>query len=431
MAPTNNKAKTTEWPVGLKDFRVFWFSELLKRRICAGKIKNSLGKLTDLVFRLSDPYPEAVGIYIEHGWGKPTEFIPWEKVVKIESDAIFVKSPEGDEVYPPFVDQPGWILVNEHLMGRTILDMDGRRVEVVNDVHLLETRGRMYMVHVDISFNGFFRRWGLGRMHWVKDRLISWRYVQPLSLEDAIATDTVSLSKTRKEIRELPSEDLADVLEILSGEEQQAVFSALDSEKAAETLTQVEPRAQRQLIATLRKERARTILSEMSVPQLADLFSVLPHDDMVEMMGLLPPEQAERIKAIVSDREVTARFLMSTDYVTFPKETRVGDVLHTFRSSQREPDTISYIYVVTGEENLLEGVVDLRELVLSPDTMSLAEIMVSPVVTAEEDDMREDMEELFAKYHYRMIPVVDPHDRLLGVIHHRDIMQGIETRSER
>ncbi|MCX5907363.1 MAG: CBS domain-containing protein [Deltaproteobacteria bacterium] len=45
--------------------------------------------------------------------------------------------------------------------------------------------------------------------------------------------------------------------------------------------------------------------------------------------------------------------------------------------------------------------------------------------------MREDMEELFAKYHYRMIPVVDPHDRLLGVIHHRDIMQAIETRSER
>ena len=43
--------------------------------------------------------------------------------------------------YPPFVDQKGWILIDKHLMGRTVLDMDGRRTEVVNDVHLLETKG--------------------------------------------------------------------------------------------------------------------------------------------------------------------------------------------------------------------------------------------------------------------------------------------------
>ena len=66
-------------------------------------------------------------------------------------------------------------------MGRTILDMDGRRVEVVNDVHLLESRGRILIVHVDISFNGFLRRWGLGKIRWIKNNLISWKYVQPLS----------------------------------------------------------------------------------------------------------------------------------------------------------------------------------------------------------------------------------------------------------
>ena len=128
-------------------------------------------------------------------------------------------------------------------MGKTILDMDGRRTEVVNDVHLLESKGRMVVVHVDISFNGFLRKWGLGWIHSIKDQFISWRYVQPLSLEDAVASDTVSLSITRAQIKELPSEDLADALEELSGEEQTAVFSLLDSEKAAETLMEAEPRA--------------------------------------------------------------------------------------------------------------------------------------------------------------------------------------------
>ena len=413
-------------PVATKVYREFFFSELLKQPICVGKINNRLGKLSDLVFRQAEPYPEAVGIYLEHGWGRPTEFIPWDRVVKIEDDAIFVQPPPEGTVYSPFVDQPGWLLINEHLMGRTILDMDGRRIEVVNDVHLLESKGKMVIVHVDLSFNGFLRKWGLHRLRWLKNQFISWRYVQPLSLEDAVATDAVLLSITRRQIRELPSEDLADALEQLTGQEQQAFFSALDSEKAAETLMDAEPRAQRQLIANLHRERARTILSEMSIPQLAALFSVLPHDDMMKMMDLIPAEQVERIRAIISERESTARALMSANYFTVPKGARVGEVLKEIRASKREHDAISYVYIVSEEQTLL-GVVDLRELVLADDALPLGDLMAFPVVSAEEDNTIGDLKELFAKYHYRMIPVVDVHDHILGVIHYNDIMKGLVT----
>ena len=349
--------------------------------------------------------------------------------MKIDADAVFVLPPEGADRYPPFVDQPGWMLLNEHLMGKTILDMDGRRTEVVNDVHLLESRGRMVIVHVDISFNGFLRKWGLGGLRLLRDRFISWKYVQPLSLEDAVATDTVSLSITRAQIGELPSEDLADALEELSGKEQQAVFSALDSEKAAETLMEAEPRAQRQIIANLRRERARTILGEMSVPQLADLLSVLPHANKMELLQMLPPEQAKRIEAILSEREATAGAMMSASFVAMPKETPVGDALGTLRTSNFDHDMISYVYVVGEPDRVLLGVVDLRELVLAKDDAVLGDVMIAPVVAADAEDLREDLEELFAKYHYRMVPVVDAGDRLLGVIHYKDIMKGLVARA--
>ena len=423
-----NAGRMHDLPQTTGAFRFLFFSELDNRAVCAGKIQDRIGKVSDLVFRLAEPYPEAVGIYLEHGWGKPTEFVPWERVLRIEDDAIFVKPPEEGTAYPSFVDQAGWILLDKHLMGRTILDMDGRRTEVVNDVHLLESRGRMLIVHVDLSFNGFLRRWGLGRLQWFKDQFISWKYVQPLSLEDATATDKVSLSVTRKQMRELPSEDLADALEELSGEEQEALFSALDSEKAAETLLEAEPRAQRQIIASLRQERARTILSEMSVPQLADLFSVLPHDDMTDLMALLPKDQAERIGDILSERETEARDLVAPDFITATSEATVGQTLDELRRSGREPDQISYIYIVEGEARTLCGVGDIRELVLAADHKTLQEVMVSPVVSAEEGDQREDIAELFAKYRYRMIPVVDGHDRILGVIRYKDIVRGLETR---
>ncbi|MCX7018523.1 MAG: CBS domain-containing protein [Candidatus Sumerlaeota bacterium] len=414
-----------------EDYRLLYFSELLKRPVRVTGRKERIGRVSDLVFRLAEPYPEAAGIYIEHGWGQPAEFAAWDKVIRIEPGAVIVARPDNGESFPPFVDQPGWILVNEHLMGRTILDMDGRKIEVVNDVHLLESRGRMLIVHVDISFNGFLRKWGLGRFSRMKDSLISWRYVQPLSLEDVGAKDAVTLSLTRQQIHELPSEDLADALEELSGDEQQAVFSVLDDEKAAETLIAAEPRTQRQLVADLRREKARNILSEMSVPQLADLFSVLPHDEMMKMIELVPPEESKRIMAIISEQETTAQSLMSGEFLTAGEDAQVKDVLARIRGSANEPETISYVYVVAPDTEVLLGVADLREMILASDSALLKDIMVSPVVSALRDDTRETLEELFAKYCYRMIPVVDENDCMFGVVKYKDIMAGLEIRPRR
>jgi magnesium transporter len=231
----------------------------------------------------------------------------------------------------------------------------------------------------------------------------------------------VTLSVTKKQMLELPSEDLADFLEELPNEEQQVLFSALDTEKAAETLMEAEPRAQRQIIANLREEKARKILSEMSTPQLAGLFTVLPHDDVTELMAYLSKEQAERVRNILSQREILARNIMSSDYVVAQRTDKIGDVITTIRGSGREPKSISYIYVVNGDGRTLLGVVDLRELVLTPDHLTMGEVMASPVVAAEEDDSQDDLVEMFVKYHFHMIPVVDRNDRILGVLYHNDI----------
>src|ERR1022692_3213044 len=373
---SNPPSNVTSKPAGFEAFQLLYFSKLLGRRIRLDKNNRKNGRLTDLVFRLSEPYPEAVGI-----------------------------------------------LLNEHLMGQTILDTNGRRTEVVNDVHLLFSKGRMILVHVDISFNGFLRKWGLEGLTKAKDQLISWRYVQPLSVEDH-TKDIVTLSVAREQATELPSEDLADALEVLSGDEQQAMFSALDPDKAAAVLVDAEPRAKRQLIAFLSEEKARQVLAKMSVLQIADFFSNLPHARASELMRLVPPARAARAEAIMSNADVPAATFMSEKFFAFTPETEAGDALHSLRDSAASNRYISYLYVVAGEERNLQGVVGLRELVVAPENASLGELMVSPVVTADHDCLREDLVELFAKYQFRMLPVVDAHDRLLGVVRYKDIMQG-------
>jgi Mg/Co/Ni transporter MgtE len=234
----------------------------------------------------------------------------------------------------------------------------------------------------------------------------------------------VTLSVAREQALELPSEDLADALEVLSGDEQQAMFAALDPDKAAEVLVEAEPRAKRQLIAFLREEKARLVLAKISVPQIADLLSDLPHEKATEMLKLLTPARAARVKAVMSDTEVLASTLMTDRFLAFSKETTVGEALRTLRTGPREHRNITYLYIVAGEEKTLLGVVDLRDLVAAAEAATLAELMASPVVTAEQRALREELMELFAKYHFRMLPVVDLHDHLLGVVRYKDIMKG-------
>jgi sporulation protein YlmC with PRC-barrel domain len=412
------------------EFRFLYFSELFRRKVRTADGKK-VGRVDDLVFSLKETFPEALGILVEHGVGQPTEFIPWKSVRRIEPAAIVVDGPgPGQAAFAPFVDQPGWMLVDRHLMGRTILDIDGRRVEAVNDVQLLESNGRMVVVHVDTSLNGFFRKWGLSKLSPSKDRFISWKYVQPLNVEDAVATDVVSLSVAHKQLVEMPSEDLADALEELSGKEQEALFGALDSEKAAETLVEAEPRVQRQLVARMRKERAGTVLSEMSVPQLANLFGVLPLDHVEELEELLPPETRARVQAILSVREVPARALMSPDFLAMPPERTVREALDEIRRSGREPHAVSYVYIV-GEAKVLMGVVDLRELVVAKDDQALRGLMRSPVISVEDKSLADDLEPLFVKYHFRMMPVVDAKDCIVGVIRYNDVMTSAEAQAAR
>jgi CBS domain-containing protein/sporulation protein YlmC with PRC-barrel domain len=419
----NPPSQPTHKPAGFEAFQLLYFSQLLNRRIRRDKTNEKNGRLTDLVFKLSEPYPDAVGIYIEHGKGRPTEFIPWEKVVRIEDEAIFITPTETGNPYPPFEDQKGWILLNEHLMGQTILDTDGRRTEVVNDVHLLFSKGRMILVHVDISFNGFLRKWGMERFAKAKDQLISWRYVQPLSVEDH-TKDVVTLSVARERALELPSEDLADALEVLSGDEQQAMFSALDPEKAAAVLVEAEPRAQRQLIAFLSEEKARHVLAIMSVLQIADLFSGLPHQMMTELMKSLTPPRADRVQAVMSNTEVVAATLMTERFVTSAKDSTVGETLNRLRTEKREHQNLNYLYIVATDDKLLLGVVDLRDLAAAAEDVKLGDLMAFPVVTADQNALRGELRELFAKYNFRMLPVVDAHDHLLGVVRYKDIMKG-------
>ncbi len=186
------------------------------------------------------------------------------------------------------------------VLDKKIIDTDEYEVEVVYDIHLLHAEGKMLVVHVDVTKAGMLRRlhlgW-LGRLVWgeVKNAdLLPWMYVQPLPTDIDRFRGNVKLTISREKIADIHPVDLADILEELSGEERLAVFDALDTETAADTLEEAEPRVQRDLVASLRRERLAELFHTMTPAQIADILEILPRIDAQALRKSLPSEAERR-----------------------------------------------------------------------------------------------------------------------------------------
>ena len=65
-----------------------------------------------------------------------------------------------------------------------------------------------------------------------------------------------------------------------------AIFGQLDTERASDTLEALEPKFQRDLVASLEKEKVASLMNEMTPAQAADLLAVLPWWDVQALMQL-------------------------------------------------------------------------------------------------------------------------------------------------
>src|SRR5207247_7842759 len=105
--------------------------------------------------------------------------------------------------------------VGQALLDRQIVDTSGAKVVRVNDLHFLRVpTGDLHLVHVDVGFRGLVRRLGWSTTMG-KEQLISWRYVQPLTL--AATGESLQLTVARKELGRLHPAALADILTELDG----------------------------------------------------------------------------------------------------------------------------------------------------------------------------------------------------------------------
>jgi CBS domain-containing protein len=380
----------------------------------------------DLEIRLGRLYPEVVNLIVGRSFGRPPLEVPFTYVTSIDTRRTMVEVPAGVKLRE-FDQETSRILVKDMILDKKIIDTDEYEVEIVYDIHLLHAEGRMLVVHVDVTKAGMLRRLHFGwlaRLLWgeVKDtELLPWKYVQSLPTDIDRFHGNVKLTVSREKISDIHPADLADILEELSGEERMAVFNTLDTETAADTLEEAEPRVQRELVASLRRDRLAELFHTMTPAQIADILEILPRVDAEALKKSLSAEEVRKVSELLDAHDVKLPSLATERFLALPDSALVRQALTRFRSRTKRYDVIMYVYVTTAE-GTLKGVVDIRELIQNRSDETLRNIMTEQIVTLAPTDTLADAASEFSKYGFRALPMVDEDRKLLGVVRYKDLL---------
>jgi Mg/Co/Ni transporter MgtE len=176
------------------------------------------------------------------------------------------------------------------------------------------------------------------------------------------------------------------------------------------------------------EEEAADILEEMDADDAADILADLDEDFAADLMSRMEAEAAEDVRQLMTYPEDTAGGLMNTEFVSLTEAMTAQEVIDHLRSITPEERDIYYLYVVDSDGHLT-GSLSLRDVVVAGPAERVSSLMdtdiVSITVTADDAEVAR----LLIKYNLVAIPVVNEHDRLIGIVNVDDVLDLVAPRS--
>ena len=218
----------------------------------------------------------------------------------------------------------------------------------------------------------------------------------------------------------LPDE-LAELCQDLTVEDQAVIFSAIDREQAYQTFELLELTAQVALLDILRNRQLQLILNDMSADNRTALLEQLESEQLNKLLKLLTQKERRVALSLLGYPEDSIGRLMTPDYITVNQDWTVGEVLEYIRRVGEKSETLDVIYIVDSTGYLIDDI-KLGDLLLAEDEVPLKELIdgkfTSLLVTADE----EVAVKAFSNTTRVALPVTDAGGLLLGIITVDDVL---------
>ena len=219
--------------------------------------------------------------------------------------------------------------------------------------------------------------------------------------------------------------DIVAVFEELKEEKVPLLFRLLPKETAAEVFAELEPDWQELLIKGFSDTELREVVNELYVDDAADLVDEMPANVVKRILAQAAPELRKEINEILRYPENSAGSVMTTEYVSLRPEMTISDAIVRIRRTGVDKETIYTCYVT--EARKLIGVVSVKDMLLAQDDQTpVSQIMDENVIYVNTMTDQEEVAQMFSKYNFLALPVVDNGGRMVGIVTFDDAMDIIE-----
>ena len=238
--------------------------------------------------------------------------------------------------------------------------------------------------------------------------------------------DNETEQQLSEELASYHSADIADIFQELRPEERFACFTKLDEEKAAEVIEYLAPQLQVEILGEIDEGLASRLISKLPHDEAADVLGDMEEDESQVYLDNLPEKFSSELRELLTYNDDTAGGIMNPLVLTVAANMTVKEALETIRiKAEKENMELYYVYVVDKHNHLL-GVVSLRTLLTSPVNLSVADIMIKDIVKVHVDDYQGHIADVFMKYQFNALPVVDLYDHIKGIVTWDDVQDVVE-----
>ena len=244
---------------------------------------------------------------------------------------------------------------------------------------------------------------------------------EDLERQVRLALKKHTLDKLRDQlIKEHPA-NIAAVLDRLNHRQRHQVFELLLPEQAAKVLDELSTQATRQLLDSMPVEKIGLLLNLMPMDEAAEILLEDVPGRKEELLAVMAPQEAAEVRRLMQYPPKSAGHMMTERFARMRPTMTVEETLRQLRETDREVETITDLYVLNPEEQLI-GVVSLRDVVRTDPGRRLEDIMSSHLVTVTPDTNQEDVARLVSHYDFLALPVVTSERKMLGIIPVDDVI---------
>lgn len=227
----------------------------------------------------------------------------------------------------------------------------------------------------------------------------------------------------QKILAKMRAEDIASIFNDFSLNEAKILFDLIkDNEKAAEVFSESTQKLREELVQEKNEADLRNLFKSISDDDLADFFSQLPEELAAQYTKIMGAD-GQTVKNLLQFEEDTAGRIMSTEFFALRKDVTVGEAIEMVRK-EAGIRNVFYVYVVNNE-NILVGVLSLRQLLISDVSASLGDIMSKEIISVMTDMDQEEVARVVERYNLLAVPVVDELNNLMGIITVDDVIDVI------